>query len=129
MIRFITNNDTINRAYKIAIGDLYANIGSADVFGENKDVICAGFDYNTPWTRDAAINSINAGVFLMPDIVKNTLLSICEKQGDEYYIGDGGQYWDKIIWILAARYYTKLLKDEEFENFAFDVSTRTLRSM
>lgn len=129
MIRFITNNDTINRAYKIAIGDLYANIGEADVFGETKPVICAGFDYNTPWTRDAAINTINAGMFLMPDIVKNTLLSICEKQGEEYYIGDGGQYWDKIIWVLAARYYTQLIKDEEFETFVFDVSLRTLKCM
>ena len=37
----------------------------------------AGGDYDTPWTRDAAINTWNAGRFLAPQVARDTLLAVC----------------------------------------------------
>ena len=60
----------------------------------------AGLDYPTPWTRDAAINTLFAAAEMMPDIAKNTLLSVLETRDGEPCIS--GQYWDRIIWALGA---------------------------
>ena len=38
-------------------------------------VILAGLHYDTPWTRDAAINAWNGGSLILPEVSRNTLLS------------------------------------------------------
>jgi len=56
--RLHTNDPLINRAYRIALGDLMGNIQPFQdgLLEEPRPVILAGLDYDTPWTRDAAIN-------------------------------------------------------------------------
>lgn len=91
-----TNNKVINKAFRIAIGDLFTNIQDYEISITDTcaPVILAGLEYDRPWTRDAAINSWNAGSFIVPDIAKNTLLSVLTNENDTIRIG--GQYWDAI---------------------------------
>ena len=63
----------------------------------------AGLDYNTPWTRDTAINIWNALSILSPEVSKNTLLAVLEEEEGNIYIG--GQYWDSIIWMIRSEEY------------------------
>jgi len=44
--------------------------------------IRAGGDYATPWTRDASINAWNAASLLAPDVARNTLWAVCERQAN-----------------------------------------------
>ena len=37
----------------------------------------AGGTYPTPWTRDAAVNTMNAACFLEPEVARNTLWAVC----------------------------------------------------
>ena len=66
----VTDNDAVNKAYRIAIADLQANIlpFKDGLLDEEKPVIIAGLGYVTPWTRDAAINTGNAGGIICPEI-------------------------------------------------------------
>ena len=64
-----TDNRHVNTAYYIAVSDLIANIRpfSSGLLETEKPVIIAGIGYHEPWTRDAAINTINAGGILFPE--------------------------------------------------------------
>ena len=124
---FKCNNQQLNEAYRIAIGDVVGNILPYENEGTTRRCFIAGLDYDMPWTRDAAINSIYACALLFPDIAKNTLLSVCEHKDGKSFVGD--QYWDKIIWVLAAKYYVDLHADKEFEEFAVKTSINTMREM
>ena len=75
---FITDNKKINSAYRMAVSTLSANIlpFKDGVLEKAEPVIIAGLGYSTPWTRDAAINTWNAGGLICPTVAKNTLLSV-----------------------------------------------------
>lgn len=124
---FRSDNQQLNEAYRIAIGDIVGNILPYENEGKIRRCFIAGLDYDMPWTRDAAINSMFACNLLFPDIAKNTLFAVCENKKGEHFIG--GQYWDKVIWILGAKYYVDVNADKEFEDFALKTSVRTLHEM
>ena len=69
-----TDSREVNTAYYTAISDVVANIQPmhSSFCGGEIPVLMAGIGYSSPWTRDAAINTINAAAYLIPDIVKNT---------------------------------------------------------
>ena len=69
-----TNDSTVNRAYRIALGDLMGNIQpfKDGLLEEPGPVMLAGLDYDTPWTRDAAINVWNGVGLLWPNVARNT---------------------------------------------------------
>lgn len=127
-----TNDTTVNRAYRIALGDLMGNIRlfKDGLLEEPKPVILAGLDYDTPWTRDAAINVWNGVGLLWPSVARNTLLSVLERKDNQLQIG--GQYWDAIIWSIGTWSYYLYTGDKEFlqpalnavraslQNFEFD---------
>ena len=96
-----TGNNEIDKAFRIALGDYFTNIQPFEISLSDtvKPVILAGLDYDRPWTRDASINSWNAGSFITPDIAKNTLVSVLTNSNDTIVVG--GQYWDAIIWVLS----------------------------
>ena len=50
--------------------------------------IRAGGGYDTPWTRDASINSWAAGSLLEPEVARNTLWAVCERVTDDAAKGD-----------------------------------------
>ena len=123
----VTDNDAVNKAYRIAIADLRANIlpFKDGLLDEEKPVIIAGLGYVTPWTRDAAINTGNAGGIICPEISRNTLLSVLGKNSDGYYID--GEYWDRIIWTIGAWKQYVYTGDKEFLKTAYEAVKNSLR--
>src|SRR5476651_1673943 len=101
-----TSNETIERALRIALGDLVGNIRHFKDGLLEKPTPCllAGLDYDTPWTRDAAFNAWYGLGVLAPGVARNTLLSVLIR-ADNGDIRIGGQYWDAIIWAHGVWQY------------------------
>ncbi len=113
-------------AFRIAIGDLLGNVA---IFKEGLlerpvPVILAGLDYNTPWTRDAAINAWNGASLIMPEVARNTLLSVLERTSGKVRIG--GQYWDSIVWTTGAWHHYLYTGDREFLALALEATKNSL---
>ena len=85
-----TDNAVVNSAFSLAVNTLYKN--SPD------SLIKAGGEYGGEWTRDVSINAWNASTLLIPEKTKYSLWSVTENERATI----GHQYWDKIIWTLAA---------------------------
>lgn len=124
--RLETDNPSIDRAYALAVADLVANIEPFcdGLLTEAKPVIIAGRGYDTPWTRDAAINVWNGAGLLFPEASKNTLLSVLVRDGSGVRVG--GQYWDAIIWAIGAWHYWLYTGDRPFYELARDAIVRSL---
>lgn len=122
-----TGDIDIDRAFRIALGDITGNIlqFKDGLLEEEKKVIIAGMDYNTPWTRDAAINTWNGCGLLYPNISKNTMLSVLKKDDNDRVI-IGGQYWDAVIWVTGAWSYYLYTGDQEFLKLALDAAKNSL---
>lgn len=100
-----TGHAILDRAFRIALGDLCGNIQlyKDGLLDKPSPCLLAGLDYDTPWTRDAAINSWYGLGLISPQVAYNTLLSVLIK--DPAGIRIGGQYWDAIIWVTGAWQY------------------------
>ena len=90
----------------------------------------AGGDYDTPWTRDAAVNTWNAGRFLAPQVARDTLLAVCapDEQGLPIIQPDS-QKWDRVVWILGAWQYWLATGDGEFLELARGITERSLAQL
>lgn len=90
----------------------------------------AGGDYDTPWTRDAAVNTWNAGGLLLPPVARNTLLAVCvrDEKGDPIIQPDT-QKWDRIVWAVGAWQYYLTTGDAEFLKIARDIVKRALTTL
>ena len=90
----------------------------------------AGGDYDTPWTRDAAVNTWNAGRFLAPDVARDTLLAVCtpDERGLPIIQPDS-QKWDRVVWIIGAWQYWLATGDEEFLEIAKGITGRSLAQL
>lgn len=126
---FHSDSEILNRAVRIASGDIAGNClpFRAGLLDSEKLCVMAGLDYDTPWTRDAAINVTNALCIFDREISKNTLLAVCDEIDDSPYIA--GQYWDAIIWAIGAWQYLCVNNDPEFARFAYEVIGNTLKKM
>ena len=129
-IRFTCDDKTLTDAYQIALEDVKSNIKPFKDGLLTKDSYCilAGGGetdgYDTPWTRDTAINTYNALALLDREVSLNTLFSVLMKEGDNYLID--GQYWDAIIWAIGAyRYYT-VSGDRDFLKLAQNAIANSL---
>jgi len=122
----VTDNKKINDAYRLAIATLSANIlpFKDGVLEKDEAVIIAGLGYITPWTRDAAINTWNAGGLICPDVALNTLKSVLGKDDKGYFID--GEYWDRIIWVTGAWNYYLFTGDKEFLKIAYEATNNSL---
>ena len=105
-------------AYQLALRVMEYNL--------HQGLLEAGQGYGT-WTRDSSINSWNAASLLIPEVARRTLWHEVDFTPDGPFIG--GQYWDKVIWILAALHYVQVTGDQPFLKSAYDVSLRTLAAM
>ncbi len=123
---FKCDNEKINMAYRLAIGDICANVVpyKDGMLKTEKPVMLAGVGYKTPWTRDAAINVWNCGGILMPEVSKNTLLSVVDENNGKPKAG--GQYWDAVIWVIGAWWYYIYTGDEDFYRFSITVTENTI---
>jgi glycogen debranching enzyme len=141
-----TGDFEIDRAFRIAIGDLCGNVQhyQSGLLERPEPCLVAGLSYPDPWTRDAAFNTWNGAGLLMPEVMKNTLLS-CLTVGDSSAgMGEGcndkdgskvptglvsisGQYWDRIIWAIGAWAYYCQNGDSDFLKLALDAVRNSLR--
>jgi glycogen debranching enzyme len=121
-----TDVAAVDRAFRIAVGDLFTNIrGFHDgLLNEPRPCILAGLDYDTPWTRDAAINVWNGAALLVPDVSANTLRSVLMRE--EGGVRIGGQYWDAIIWATGAWAHYLYTGDRELLESALEAVTNSL---
>ncbi len=128
-IKLQTNNTVIDKAFRIALGDLFSNIQDygTGINSIPSPVILAGLEYDSPWTRDASINCWNAGSFIAPEVARNTLLSVLENKNDSLVIQQDTQYWDAIIWCTGAWNHYLWTGDRQFLETACEVTKNSLQ--
>ncbi|HLH99583.1 MAG TPA: hypothetical protein VKV06_02280 [Acidimicrobiales bacterium] len=86
-------------------------------------VLRAGGGYAEPWTRDASINSWYAASWLAPDLAARTLWKVCDL--DAGLVAQDDQWWDQIIWVVAARHHAVVTGDRDFQARAYPVAAAT----
>lgn len=114
---FESANKELNAAFRIAVSDLVGNIYPYRGGILEEDELCilagsAGMEYSTPWTRDAAINTLNFGHLMGKALSRDTLYAVLDERDGKLYIG--GEYWDAIIWACGAYSYYLSSADREF---------------
>ncbi|MEA2012869.1 MAG: amylo-alpha-1,6-glucosidase [Verrucomicrobiota bacterium] len=126
---FSTADETIDTAFRIAVGDFTSNIQlwKGGLLENPEPCIIAGLGYKKPWTRDAAFNTWYAGGIIAPDIAKNTMLSVLSKDSGKIKIS--GEYWDKIIWVTGAWKYYLYTGDQQFLKMVLEASKNTLEEL
>ena len=112
-----TNDATINKAFDMAIKTLDKNISA-------EGIILAGGDYGGEWTRDCAFNCANAANLLRPEAARTSLWSVTEN-GKRI----GHQYWDQIIWVIAAWQHYLATNDAAFLHQALSCSATTISDL
>lgn len=124
-----TGLESIDRAFAIAQEDLRSNIHpfKDGLLEAVSPVIMAGEGYDTPWTRDAAINVWNGAVLVHPQEARNTLLSVLDRRADQLIIG--GEYWDAIIWTIGAWAFYLATGDQAFLRLAREATVNSLRHL
>ena len=122
-------NDALDNLLRInTVPDNENKHDKAGLMSDSKLFIKAGGAYNDPWTRDASINSWNAGSLLEPVVARNTLWAVCQKQDDgSVVLQRDNQWWDKVIWITAAWNHYKVTGDREFLQTAYGVTQDELQ--
>lgn len=133
----LLTDPAVQRAYDAAAHNLLAiNTIPCDFSAHNAAglldasvpfLIRAGGAYDTPWTRDSAINTWAAGRLYVPTASKNTLLAVCtlDENGDPIILPDN-QVWDRIVWAVGAWQYYLATGDEEFLTVARGIVERGL---
>jgi glycogen debranching enzyme len=121
-----TDNAAVNQAFRITIGDLIGNVATFKdgLLEQPASVILAGLDYDTPWTRDASINAWNGASLIVPDVARNTLLSVLTRSNGKVRIG--GQYWDAIVWTTGAWHHYLYTGDKQFLAVALEATKNSL---
>ena len=79
-------------------------------------VVRAGGGYPAPqrWTRDAAVNAWSAASLLAPAVGRNTLWSVVDRTAHGPVVQQDDQWWDQVVWILAARHHFRITGDRGF---------------
>ena len=103
---------------------LARNIVPGRVPGDPRLFLQAGGGYDTPWTRDSAINTWQAAAWLAPEVAKDTLLMVLDPDG-ERVVWDT-QWWDQIIWVVGARELALVTGDRAWAEQAYRIGAATL---
>lgn len=93
------------------------------------EFVQAGGGYPSPqrWTRDCAVNAWNAASLLGPAVARNTLWAVVDRQADSSLIvQQDNEWWDQIIWVLAAWNHYLITGDRDFLAGAYQASQATL---
>jgi len=110
---FSCNNKDIENAYNLAVKIVSANVRGG--------ILAAGAEYNAGWTRDCAINNMFGVSFVNPTVAKSSMWSVTNNK-----TSIGAEYWDRIIWVLAAMDYYKVNGDLDFLNQAYICSSNSM---
>jgi hypothetical protein len=111
---FYCSNKEIEEAYNLAIKIVGSNVRGG--------VLTAGAEYNAGWTRDCAINNWFGVNLINPEVAKASMWNVTN---DKNTIG--AEYWDRIIWVIAALDYYKVNGDMEFLNQAYSCSANSMK--
>ncbi|MFZ0453284.1 MAG: glycosyl hydrolase family 65 protein [Ignavibacteriaceae bacterium] len=114
--QLISDNPLINDAFKLAVETVDINI--------RRGILAAGADYGGEWTRDIAINSWNGVSLLRPEVAEKSLWSVTINKDTI-----GHQYWDKILWAIAACNHYIVTGDKEFLAQAYKCSANTMAQL
>ena len=88
-------------------------------------MIKAGGQYGGEWTRDVSINAWNAASLLIPEKTAYSLWSVTID--DRKLIGH--QYWDQIIWVMAAYDFYLKNNDLNFLKQAYIASANAMKKL
>ncbi len=113
---FSSDNPAITDAFKLAT--LTVDINT------RRGILAAGGDYGGEWTRDIAINSWNGVSLLRPKVAERSLWSVTINKDTI-----GHQYWDKILWAIAAWNHFVVTGDREFLAQAYHCSANTMSAL
>ncbi|ROR73447.1 hypothetical protein [Bogoriella caseilytica] len=116
----------IGRLYAAALKNVFA---VNTVRNEDGAFVRAGGGYPTPWTRDAAINSWSALSLLAPGLAEATLRAVIETGESGPLVAQDDQWWDQVIWILAAERHAAWTDDTEFARWAYRVGRNSLEQL
>jgi glycogen debranching enzyme len=114
--KLVSDNPLLNDAFKLAIQTVDINT--------RRGILAAGGDYGGEWTRDIAINSWNAASLLRPKVAEKSLWSVTIHRDTI-----GHQFWDKIIWAIAAYNYYLVNGDKLFLANAYTCSANTMKQL
>jgi len=109
----VCDNMNVADAYKLAINTVNINV--------RRGILAAGGDYGGEWTRDISINSWNGISFIRPEVALSSLWSVTIHKDTI-----GHQYWDKIIWVIAAYNHYKASGDKDFLQQAYKCGANTM---
>jgi glycogen debranching enzyme len=112
----VCDNPDVRDAYKLAINTVDINT--------RRGILAAGGDYGGEWVRDIAINSWNGVSLVRPELAEKSLWSVTVNKDTV-----GHQYWDKIIWVVAAYNHYKLTGDFNFLKQAYSCSENTMKQL
>jgi glycogen debranching enzyme len=113
---FSCDNPSVKAAYKLAVQTVDINT--------RRGILAAGADYGGEWTRDIAINSWNGVSLLRPQVAVHSLWSVTINKDTI-----GHQYWDKIIWTIAAYNHYLVTGDKAFLAQAYFCSANTMNQL
>ena len=111
-----SDNPEIHDAFRLAAQTVDINI--------RRGILAAGGDYGGEWTRDIAINSWNGVSLLRPKVAEQSLWSVTINRDTI-----GHQYWDKILWTIAAYHHYLVTGDKEFLAQAYRCSVNTMAEL
>jgi len=112
----VCDDSNIAEAYNLAINTVNINV--------RRGILAAGGDYGGEWTRDISINSWNGVSLLYPEVAKKSLWSVTIHNDTI-----GHQYWDKIIWVIAAYNHYKASGDKDFLVQAYKCADNTMNAL
>ena len=114
--QIISGNPSLDEAFKLAV--LTVDINT------RRGILAAGGDYGGEWTRDIAINSWNGVSLFRPKVAEASLWSVTIHNDTI-----GQQYWDKIIWSIAAFNHYLVTGDKAFLARAYRCSVNTMKQL
>lgn len=115
--QLITETPVVDKAFTLAANTLYKNTPDS--------LIKAGGQYGGEWTRDVSINAWNAASLLMPEKTAYSLWSVTTDNRKMI----GHQYWDQIIWVIAAYDFYQKNNDLDFLKQAYTASANTMEKL
>lgn len=115
--KLVTTTPVVDQAFALAIRTVDNNT-------ENK-LLKAGGGYGGEWTRDISINAWNAVSLLRPEVAEYSLWSVTTDNRQKI----GHQYWDQILWVIAAYRHYLINGDLPFLKEAYACSANSMKAL
>lgn len=128
----------LTSAYDLALKSLFeintapfdTGLDATGLMASPAQIISPGEGYRGEvWTRDAAVNSMLSGSLLLPSVAKNTLWAACTREGSDGKLiirQSDTQFWDRVIWVVAAWQHYATTGDRDFLSKAYEATKESL---